>query len=86
MSALFYVLAIFFQPSYPNLYAYLLIDFGLPLVAYILLLEKGLEASTASGLVIQVTGQKIIVSAFIVSLLLNRLSFLSPSPRLQSGW
>jgi len=71
VAVFFYVLAIFFQPGYPKRYAYLLIGFGLLLVAYILLLEKGPETSTASGLVIQVTGQKIIVYASIVSILIQ---------------
>jgi hypothetical protein len=68
-----YVLAIFFQPGYPRIYAYVWIGFGLLLVAYILLLERGPKPSTASGLVIQVTGQKIIGYASIFSVLIQAL-------------
>lgn len=68
-----YVFAIFFRPGYPKRYAYLLIGFGMLLVAYILLLEKGPKPSTSSGLIIQVTGQKIIAYASIFSILIQAL-------------
>lgn len=68
-----YVFAIFFQPGYPKRYAWLFIGFGLLLVAYILLLEKGPKPSTVNGLIIQVTGQKIIAYASIFSILIQSL-------------
>jgi len=71
VAVFFYGLAIFFQPGYPKRYAYLLIGFGVLLVAYILLLEKGPKPSTANGLIIQVTGQKIIGYASILSILIQ---------------
>jgi hypothetical protein len=67
----FFAIAIFSEPGYPNKYACLLIGFGVWLVTYIWLLENGPSPSTPGGLLIQVTGQKIIGYASILSVLLQ---------------
>jgi len=81
VAVFFYVIAIFSQPGYPRRYATLLIGFGLLLVAYILLLEKGPKPSTLNGLVIQVTGQKIIGYASILSILIQAIGAKKYSAR-----
>jgi hypothetical protein len=67
----FFAIAIFSEPGYPKRYAFLLIGFGVLLVAYIGLLENGPSPSTPDGLIIQVTGQKVISYASILSVLLQ---------------
>ena len=67
----FFSIAIFSEPGYPRRYACLFIGFGLLLVAYIWLLENGPSPSTLNGLIIQVTGQKVISYASILCILLQ---------------
>lgn len=67
----FFAIAIFSEPGYPRKYAFLLVGFGVLLVGYIWLLENGPNPSTPGGLLIQVTGQKIIGYASILSVLLQ---------------
>jgi len=61
-----YAYVIFRQNYYPRKYGWIFIIFTLFLAAYILLLEFGPEANTPSGLVLQATGQKIIVYVSII--------------------
>ena len=69
MAVLFYIPALFLQRTYPKRYAWGFIAFAVILGAYIWLLFHGPSASTLSGLVIQATGQKIVVYAAILSML-----------------
>ena len=62
-----YAYIIFRQDVYPRRYGWIFVIFAVFLAAYIVLLEFGPEAATPSGLVIQATGQKIIVYVSIVS-------------------
>lgn len=62
-----YAYLIFRQDVYPRRYGWIFAAFAIFLAAYIGLLEFGPEASTPSGLVIQATGQKIIVYISIIS-------------------
>ena len=64
-----YAYVIFRQDYYPRKYGWIFIIFTLFLAAYIGLLEFGPEATTPSGLVIQATGQKIIVYVSIISVM-----------------
>ena len=64
-----YAYVIFRQKDYPHRYGWIFIVFTLFLAAYIGLLEFGPEANTSSGLVIQATGQKIIVYVSIISVM-----------------
>jgi hypothetical membrane protein len=61
-----FALAIFCQKSYPKIGAWLFIAFAALLAAYIELLIYGPGASTPNGLMIQVTGQKLIVYASVL--------------------
>jgi hypothetical protein len=69
-AVLCYTIAMF-RVSYPRLYAYELIAFFVLLVAYMLLLEFGPDIKTYSGMVIQAVGQKIIVYASIISVMIQ---------------
>ena len=62
-----YAYVIFRQNIYPRRYGWIFVAFAVFLAAYIVLLEFGPAASTPSGLVIQATGQKIIVYISIIS-------------------
>jgi len=64
-----YAYVIFRQNNYPRKYGWIFIVFTLFLAGYIGLLEFGPEATTTSGLVIQATGQKIIVYVSIISVM-----------------
>ena len=64
-----YAYVIFRQNNHPRKYGWIFIVFTLFLAGYIGLLEFGPEATTTSGLVIQATGQKIIVYVSIISVM-----------------
>ena len=67
----FYILAIFFNPGYPNRFAGLYLAFAGLLAAYILLITRGPDIDTAQGVMIQATGQKIIVYAAITTIFIQ---------------
>lgn len=67
-SVTFFTVAIFKTEHYPKQYGWFFIAFGVLLSAYIGLMFLGPKASTPSGLMIQATGQKIIVYAHAVCL------------------
>ena len=69
VSVAIYAYVIFRQNIYPRKYGWIFIIFTLFLAAYIGLLEFGPEATTPSGLVIQATGQKVIVYVSIISVM-----------------
>lgn len=62
-----YAFVIFRQDVYPRKYGWIFVVFAVFLAAYIFLLEFGPDAKTPSGLIIQATGQKIIVYVSILS-------------------
>jgi hypothetical membrane protein len=62
-----YAFVIFRQDIYPPRYGWIFAAFAIFLAAYIGLLEFGPSAETFQGLVIQATGQKIIVYVSIIS-------------------
>ena len=70
LAAIVYAIVMFRDDKYPRFYAYVLVTFAILLVLYVLLLTFGPSSRTASGLVIQVTGQKVIVYASILSVLI----------------
>jgi hypothetical protein len=67
IAQIFYAPAIFFHPGFPNLYAWVNALFALLLGVYVWLLFNGPDPGSESGLVIQVTGQKIIAYAAVAS-------------------
>lgn len=66
-----YSLALFSHRQYPRRYGWVFVIFGLLLVLYVLLMEFGPDYRSAQGRGIQVTGQKIIVYATLVSILIQ---------------
>lgn len=62
-----YAYLIFRQTIYPRRYGWIFAAFAILLAAYIALLQFGPSATTTEGLIIQATGQKIIVYVSIVS-------------------
>lgn len=71
VAVLFYIPAIFLHRTYPKSYAWVLVAFAIILGVYIWLLFYGPSISTPNGLVIQATGQKIVVYAAILSMLIQ---------------
>lgn len=71
VAVIFYTLAIFLYRSYPNLYAWVYISFGVLLGSYIWLFFFGPATTTPNGLLIQVTGQKIIAYAAILCMFIQ---------------
>ena len=61
----FYTAAIFINPLFPNIYGWINVSFSSLLGIYIWLLFFGPGSNTQSGLMIQVTGQKLIAYAAI---------------------
>ncbi len=70
-AVLFYILAILFNHDYPNRYAGVYLVFAGLLAAYIVLITRGPDIDTAQGVMIQATGQKIIVYAAIVTIFIQ---------------
>jgi hypothetical protein len=60
-----------FQIGYPLVFRWIFVVFFGLLVGYMLLLEFGPDMKTYHGMVIQATGQKIIVYASITTVLLQ---------------
>ena len=70
LAAIIYSIVMFREHNYPRLYAYVFVTFAVLLVLYVLLITFGPSARTPAGLVVQVTGQKVIVYACILSVLI----------------
>jgi hypothetical protein len=71
VAVLFYIPALFLKRDYPRTYAWTFVAFAILLGVYIWLLFEGPAISTSTGLIIQATGQKIIVYAAIVSMFIQ---------------
>ncbi|MCA9933204.1 MAG: hypothetical protein H6662_08240 [Ardenticatenaceae bacterium] len=67
---IFYSIAIFLHKTYPNVYAGVLLVFAVLLAGYLWLLFFGPDVQSEAGLLIQVTGQKVIAYAAIIALLI----------------
>ena len=78
-----YAFVIFRQNAYPRKYGWIFVAFAVFLAAYIGLLEFGPSAKTPSGLIIQATGQKIIVYVSILSVMTQ--SWLAYQVRMKSS-
>ena len=68
-----YIPVILHRDEYPNIYAWSFIAFAVLLILYFVLLRMGPRGTTPEGLLIQATGQKIIVYASIVSIFFQTL-------------
>ena len=82
VSVIFYAAAVFSSKSYPKVYGWVFVVFSMLLVGYILILEAGPNPrASVPGQVIQVTGQKMIVYASIVSIMIQAAGALRQSVR-----
>lgn len=72
-----YIPVILKRDFYPNIYAISFIAFAAILILYFALISFGPRASTPEGLLIQATGQKVIVYASILSILFQALGALN---------
>ena len=71
IAVLFYLAAVLLTPNYPKVYAWTYLAFALLLAGYVWLLFSGPSAFAAHGLVIQATGQKVIVYAAILTMFIQ---------------
>jgi len=71
VSVSIYAFVVFRQKDYPPRYGWIFTAFAVFLAAYILLLEFGPSAKTPTGLIIQATGQKVIVYVSIISVMVQ---------------
>lgn len=69
--SLLYSLAIFLQKSYNKRYGFNLLFFTIILALYLILLFGGPSSESLTGLVIQATGQKIVLYTFAICLFLH---------------
>ncbi len=76
----FYILAMLVDRHYPARYMLVFAAFDVLLILYLILLTRGPSAATPQGLAIQVTGQKIIAYAAVISILIQSYGALS------TGW
>ena len=77
LAAACYAAVIFLDKQYPHAYGWVFVVFSLLLISYICLLELGPSPKdSVSGQVIQVTGQKVIVYASIVSVMVQAVGSL----------
>lgn len=81
IAVLCYIPVILKRDEYPNIYAFSFIAFAVVLILYFVLLRMGPRADTADGLLIQATGQKIIVYASIFSIVLQAMGALRVNSR-----
>jgi|SRR5579859_5201867 len=70
-------MAILLRPGFPRRFAWVFGAFALLLAGYVLLLIFGPPARTPAGEIVQATGQKIIVYASILSILIQALNVQS---------
>ena len=76
IAVVFYIIAIIRAPDYPSAYAWIFIVFAVLLTVYLGLIFAGPSARTPEGQFIQVTGQKIIAYASIISVFMQSLGAL----------
>jgi hypothetical protein len=67
------LLAVMLEPGLPRRTAWVFATFAMMLIAYLILLSAGLAGSPAATAMVQATGQKIIVYAAIITVLVQSL-------------
>ncbi len=73
VAALLYAVVILLDEHYPKRFAVVFLAFALLLVLYLALLTGGVSFDTKQALMIQATGQKVIVYASIITILIQSL-------------
>lgn len=81
VAVLLFVLAMLLDLRYPRRYALALAAFLMVLGAYLALIFRGPALNTALGLVVQVVGQKVVVYASVVSVLVQAIGALEQLER-----
>ncbi|UCC65565.1 MAG: hypothetical protein JSV36_11180 [Anaerolineae bacterium] len=71
VAVIYYTVAIFRERNYANRFGFVFVAFGVLLVLYLFLLTVGPAYDSPDGLMIQATGQKVIVYAMIVSMFIQ---------------
>ncbi len=71
VAVLCYAVAILRERGYPNQYGFVFVAFATLLVLYVVLLTARQESDSLEGLMIQATGQKVIVYATIISIFIQ---------------
>lgn len=71
VAVILYTVAILLHKTYPKRFAVVFLVFAALLVLYLVLLMRGPWFAAAQGLIIQATGQKVIVYASIVTILIQ---------------
>ena len=71
LAAICYIIAIFVSKTVPRTFGYVFVVFAICLMAYLYLLTYGPSGQTDQGLLIQVTGQKLIAYASVISVLIQ---------------
>ncbi|MEM7116480.1 MAG: hypothetical protein AAF614_28855 [Chloroflexota bacterium] len=71
LAVICYIIAIFLSKTMPHSFGYVFVVFALCLIAYLYLLTYGPSGQTDQGLLIQVTGQKLVAYASIISVLIQ---------------
>ena len=71
LAVILYAVAILREPDYPNRYGFVFVAFAVLLVLYVALIITGPARDSPEGLMIQVTGQKAIVYAIIISIFIQ---------------
>jgi len=66
VAVVFYFVAVLLHPRYPKVFAFVYLAFALLLAGYVWLMISGPGFGTAQGVMIQATGQKVIVYAAIL--------------------
>lgn len=85
LAAFLFAAAIVVTGDYPRRYAAAFLGFGVLLVSYILLLEFGPSIRTPAGLLIQATGQKVIVYASIIVVMIQAIGARREAARRQAS-
>ena len=67
-AVIFYLPAVLLTPHYPNVYAWTYLAFAALLAGYIWLSFNGPDFTSPQGMLIQATGQKVIVYAAILTM------------------
>jgi len=83
--SLIYSVAIFLNKTYSKIYGYNFLAFTVILAIYLILLFAGPSSSTINGLMIQATGQKIVLYTFAICLFIHGYGAWSSEKRVKNS-
>ncbi len=85
VAVLLYTVAILLEHSVPQRFAWVFIAYAVILAAYVVLILAGPDVKTSTGRIIQVAGQKVIVYASVVTVLVQSLAAVTLASEQGSG-